>query len=170
MKFFIFAEKEHHIILIMMKKIFLSPILLSLVFVAFTSCGHDDAYDDYHHHTYPLDDHHYEPYDDHHHDNHHQNDNNTYNYIRNGCWYLISHDDAHINGNYELYIVFTDWEILHYNHNHQIYDSGSYECRDGKITVHYQNGDIVDYYINKACDNELILRTKSGIEFRYVRR
>ncbi|MCQ2208993.1 MAG: hypothetical protein MJZ34_01755 [Paludibacteraceae bacterium] len=154
-----------------MKKIFLSPILLSLVFVAFTSCGHDDAYDDYHHHhTYPLDDHHYEPYDDHHHDNHHQNDNNTYNYIRNGCWYLISHDDAHINGNYELYIVFTDWEILHYNHNHQIYDSGSYECRDGKITVHYQNGDIVDYYINKACDNELILRTKSGIEFRYVRR
>lgn len=170
MKFFIFAEKEHHIILIMMKKIFLSPILLSLVFVAFTSCGHDDAYDDYHHHTYPLDDHHYEPYDDHHHDNHHQNDNNTYNYIRNGCWYLISHDDAHINGNYELYIVFTDWEILHYNHNHQIYDSGSYECRDGKITVHYKNGDIVDYYINKACDNELILRTKSGIEFRYVRR
>lgn len=146
---------------------FLSSLAFVLVSV---SCGdhyYDDYYDDYY-----YDNHHGQYHDDYHHDYHHgyndgyyhYEDNNTYNYIRKGRWFLVSQDS------YEQYIIFTDWEIQHYNWSGHMYDHGTYEYHDKHLHIHYDNGDVVEYHINKACDSELILRTPSGKEYRYVRR
>lgn len=157
-----------------MKRLFLTlPIYVSMLLLG-ASCGDNDYgyYDehDYYHDDYYYDNHHghYDDYYDHHHDYHHDDyyhyeDHNPYNYIRVGCWHLVSQDS------YEHYIKFTDWEIFHYNWNDQVYDSGTYEYSNWEIRIHYRNGDYVRYHINKACDSELILRASNGKEYRYVR-
>lgn len=154
----------------MKKLLFLFPCLIGL-FIGMASCDHDydelyedEYYDDYNYHEH----HEHGPYYFHDEYYHHDVDN-IYNYIRGGRWYYVStHGDLH--GYYDTYIVFNDWEILHYDRDHHMYDRGTYKYHDGCIHIHYDNGDVVDYWINKAFDNELILRSKSGIEYRYVRR
>lgn len=146
------------------------PCLFSVLLFT-VSCHHeyDEMYDEdyYYHHPdahHPLDHHDY--YNEH---DKHYHDNSVYNYIRGGRWYYVS-TYGELHTHYDSYIVFNDWEILHYDRDHHMYDKGTYDYADGRIHIHYDNGDVVDYWINKACDNELILRSRSGVEYRYVRR
>lgn len=127
------------------------------------SCRHDH---DYWHDDYHYGEHYY--YDDYGHEHRYYYDSNTYNYIRTGRWYPAIHDGL-TRCEYDSYVHFNDWEMLYYDCENYLYDRGRYEYYDGRIRVHYDNGDVVEFYINKACDNELIIVTRGGHEYHYVR-
>lgn len=164
----------------MKKQISFFALLMGMLFVV-ASCGHDDDY--YYNHGYGYDyDHGYDyhhGYDNTHvydddchgyHDHHYYHeDHNTYNYIRNGRWFLSSHTGI-THCSYENYVTFSDWEVFIHDFENFKYDKGSFKYNDGHLTITYRNGDVVEYYIIKACENQLIIRSRSGEEFHYVRR
>ncbi len=177
----------------MKKVVFVIPVLLVSLLAA-VSCKHStpDYYNEYYYengshiegHTNAahnsdshLGDHYYsnDSGSDHYYDYHGDssenpfitNDNNLYNYLRSGRWFHANmHDFDDCDG--ESYIKFSDWEILHYDCSNRLYDRGTFEYHSGSITIHYDNGDYVVYYIDKCCDNELVLRTKAGKRYYYV--
>lgn len=153
----------------MKKLLYTLPLLVGFLLTT-NSCSHHHDYEWYDDDWY-YDDYYHQDYYDHHYDYHHYDDHyyqNTYNYIRNGRWYPASHDGLS-RCEYESYIKFNDWEILHYDCGNYLYDSGTYEYHNGYIRIEYRNHDIVEYHINKACDNELILRKRNGQELHFVR-
>ncbi|MBQ4036486.1 MAG: hypothetical protein II623_13640 [Paludibacteraceae bacterium] len=144
----------------MRKLVVVLPILVGFLLSANSCRRHHDYYDDYY-----YDDgyyYHHDYYDDAYY--HH----NVYNYIRDGRWYPASHDGLS-RCEYESYINFTDWEVLYYDCTNALYDKGSYQYHNGWISIHYDNGDYVEFFVNKADHNELILRLHNGIEYHYVR-
>lgn len=148
----------------MKKLVLILPVLLG-VLLSLGACRHHHDYDD----DYYYDDYYY---DDYYHDGHYHNSDyyyhNCYNYIRNGNWFPASHEGL-TRCEYESWIHFNDWEVLYFDCTGMQYDRGTYSYRNGWISIHYDNGDFVEYYINKASHNELILRARNGIEYHYVR-
>lgn len=148
----------------MKKLVLILPVLLG-VLLSLGACRHHHDYDD----DYYYDDYYY---DDYYHDGHYHNSDyyyhNCYNYIRNGNWFPASHEGL-TRCEYESWIHFNDWEVLYFDCTGMQYDRGTYSYRNGWISIHYDNGDFVEYYINKASHNEFILRARNGIEYHYVR-
>lgn len=164
-----------------MKKILLLlPVLLGLL-ASVTSCRHHDHDDDYYYyddgyyyddpywHDHYYNDPYYDRWYDHYYDYYYPEDHNCYNYIRGGRWYPATHNNF-TDYEYYGYIVFNDWEILHYNSYGERYDRGRYKYDNGHIYITYDNGDHVHYFINVACNGKLILRCDNGQELQYIRR
>lgn len=136
----------------MKKLVKILPLLLAVLFTT-NSCivdlDKDDVWDDGN-----------EYYD---------NDDALYNYVRTGNWYPSSPSGL-TECEYNSYMVFSGLYVYMYDCNNNRYDSGTFDIRNGYLTITYVNGDTERYSIEKSSNGQLDLKTTTdGILYQYVR-
>lgn len=128
------------------------PLLIGIVF-ATSSCiiVDDDPWDEH-------DDHYcYDP------------DEEMCLYLREGRWYPASKSGL-TECEFNSYMVFRGGHMYTYDCHEINYDSGVFEVHNNYLSIHYSNGDWMEYRIIKASCDELEIRsTSDGITYLYVR-